>query len=743
MADTQLNPAPGAAASPASGGGRDETAASRMGIIEINDLVYKLESDLSVAINRTHKNNFFQQTVYNSTQTAICILNSGADYIDCRRSFLSLEVLLPQTPGLAGTLNNPAHPLYNGLISAFFGHKGSVLNLLDSVVVQTRSGDELSRVNDFGLLNYHLIPWTFGYDWGRTVGQELGLGSYLGGSNSNGISSTMPRVTFQIPLYLLSPVFTYSRLLPSMLMSGLKIEIRFKSMDVALQQFWENLFYFRPQPFYDTRNVTPGFTAVGVTSPPYLQWQGTEQSNLTVDRAYLAQPTSSSVAAYAIVGATGGLDPGIGAGATFALIPKPGSNSDGSYTFTLIAGNGVGSPAPWTGVFPNETGGTSGPWYQNRPAWIPLMDVLGLDVNQTSTTSEAPVTTYWFLVTAVVNATQLTVMSLLSSPLTIATQLLSGTGSTPWLNVADASPFFFNGGFYRQSYYSFQNRTSLGFNWPVNRFQFTTGTLGLQGTPYTISNPIMNLCSVQLTDSIQRHLNEYSATSGLEIVYADWDRTQMSLSGSVVPVYTEVRKSASRALMAFSVVVPATSTNNFIINSFATIGNWNNYQWQLGSLYFPQQRAESKNGSTLTTQGADDMYGITYAYAMDSFDRWHPKAAPTLVTFRGDMYPTKRADLYAVQPFQELRDDQYLNPPSAFGQAGSFCNGMQNVSVTLERSTMFDLSGIPINNSRVLAIRGEFQMPVTVPPTTTAMQYVFLKYVRLARVFLINAEVEQ
>ena len=62
------------------------------GMIVMNDLVYKLEPDMSVAVNKTHKNHYFQQTSYKNTQPAICILNSGADYIDTRQSFLHFSV---------------------------------------------------------------------------------------------------------------------------------------------------------------------------------------------------------------------------------------------------------------------------------------------------------------------------------------------------------------------------------------------------------------------------------------------------------------------------------------------------------------------------------------------------------------------------------------------------------------------------------------------------------------------------
>src|SRR5204863_4657047 len=129
-------------------GATDESTASRMGIIEANDLVYKLQADLSVAINKTQKNGFFQNLEYNNTQTSIAIFNSGADYIDPRRSFLSLTIEIPVTD-MKTAHSATTDPLYKAFISCYFGPTGSVLNLIDSIVVSTRSGDELSRVNDF------------------------------------------------------------------------------------------------------------------------------------------------------------------------------------------------------------------------------------------------------------------------------------------------------------------------------------------------------------------------------------------------------------------------------------------------------------------------------------------------------------------------------------------------------------------------------------------------------------------
>ena len=673
-----------------------------MGIIEINDLVYKLESDLSVAINRTHKNNYFQQTAYDPTQTSICIFNSGADYVDPRRSFLSLSVSLPVTQ-VTATGSNPNFFTY---LNAYFGPTGSVLNLIDSVVVSTRSGDELSRVNDFAQLMYHYIPWTFGYDWSRTVGQEIGLGSFLPGSNSNGINTPQgatgngspyfqndgplttffnPRFTFQVPLYLISPVFTYGRLLPSMLMSGLKIEIRWKQLSVAAQQYWEGAL------LYNKVGDMGQFINGSV-------WQGTYQENVTDDRAYLGNPTSGSLTLF-------GLDPTINETTNYTIT----ATANGLYNFSIESGH-----ASWQSVFPNEVKANVGdqrPWYPLRSAFVPGIDQIGFYV------SGAP-GEFIFDVIGIQTA-----QALIVRPVGGTYAQTAGPIAAP--------------GVWRRSRYPFQNRAQQAFNAPIQRYLNLTGSNPL--TTYNILNPFFQLCSVQLTDAIQRHLNEYSATNGLEIVYADWDRTTATLTGSTVSVYTEVRKSASRALQAFSVVIAAPTSTSYQTNSYASVGYWLDYQFQLGALYFPQQRVESK-GTSNAIQIQDNMYTQTYAFACDAWDRFHPKAAPTIVTFRGDEKPSKRWDLFQTPQVEELKDNTVLVTQSNFGQTGSFCNGLQCVATTLERSTMFDLSGIPINNSRVLALRGDFVLPSNL---TSVIQYVFLKYVRLARVFLINAEVEQ
>lgn len=677
-------------------GGRDEGADARMGMIQVNDLVYKLETDLSVAINRTHKTQFFQNPVYQDTQTMIAILNGGADYMDPRRTFLSFDLVIPTTD-LGVHVNDPLYK--NAFISCYFGKNGSVLNLFDSVVVSTRSGDELSRVNDYGQLMNMLLPEAYGPDWRDTIGQGMGFGSFVGGRNNatgGGAQSEQQRIRFTVPLYAISPFFNYGRLQPSMLTSGLRIEIKFKRLEVATQQFWEGF----PAEFPSDGMARQNPDIHDIDETEYKVFLGPSTGTYGSGNAYLSTDFPPLTVSYQYFNAgvphayprlviTGGTLNGAGwqstdvngkpffrVGDTIAMTTdnnwseNPGSirygRAEERYTIMIIEDNttiGVAHQEPWTdpwGPFvPNgesEEGGIGAPFIG---AWR-----------------------------------------------------LSRVGKLPY---------------------------QRDFNAPAYRGKILTPNTPLRG--YTINNPQICMCAIQLTDAIQRTLNEFSTVNGLEIVYADYDRTSTPLKGGSQMVYTEVRKSASRALSVMARVVQNTpDTHRY--DSFASCfgSNWKHYQWQLGSLYFPQQRVD--DGNTTQSLMLDNVMSMMYSYTQDAFDRYHPKAAPTMATMRGVGIDFNKLDLHPLETHAEHGPSEYLAPYSPFGKWGSFANGGTTVATTLERSTLFDLSGIPINNSRVLALRGEVNFTQT-DPLFQATLFVYLKYVRLARVFLVNCEVEQ
>jgi len=278
---------------------------------------------------------------------------------------------------------------------------------------------------------------------------------------------------------------------------------------------------------------------------------------------------------------------------------------------------------------------------------------------------------------------------------------------------------------------------------------------------YEITNPYFVLASVQLSDSIQRALNELSATNGLEIVYCDWEQTPQQNGTSLLNVNLEIRKSCSRALKAFAriravggvgtnAIYPDGQRDSFRAEAGFTLKE---YQWQLGSLYFPQQPV--KGG----VENDPDMCGVeTYCHLLDACDKFHGTARQPYMTFRGDIDTrepknrlSERAKVSAY--YEDVEQGQWFS--NAQGVRGSFMNDAHTIGVTLERSTMFNLAGVPVNNSRVLALRATLsdehskelnpvlQAKTKIDSSPIRQVDVFLKYVKLARVFLNNVEVEQ
>jgi hypothetical protein len=101
---------------------------------------------------------------------------------------------------------------------------------------------------------------------------------------------------------------------------------------------------------------------------------------------------------------------------------------------------------------------------------------------------------------------------------------------------------------------------------------------------------------------------------------------------------------------------------------------------------------------------------------------------PATLTF-DDPVPTGIYKAFRMRP--------YTNRPNAFSGATSFLTNASLLACCLERSALFNLSGIPINNSRILLLRATTSLAESKDVT------IFLQYVKLARIFLNNCEVEE
>jgi hypothetical protein len=192
-----------------------------LSLLNMNDIVTKLgygvPMDTSVVVNRTHKKYKFVHDTYSGGagsldgEIATCIFPTGTDYIDTRRSFLQFELTTSVIPTPGGYNIN------------FFGVHGSVCNLIRQICIYARSGEELCRIEDFNLLSNMLLPLTYERDWFNRQGAGMWYGDR--------IYSTQQ--TCAIPMYILSPLFGYGRLLPAALVSGMRVEITLESAHKA------------------------------------------------------------------------------------------------------------------------------------------------------------------------------------------------------------------------------------------------------------------------------------------------------------------------------------------------------------------------------------------------------------------------------------------------------------------------------------------------------------------------------
>lgn len=267
------------------GGGNVDT------MLDFNALQYNMYPDLSVVTERTYKTSPFQKGSYESTSsgTAICVLNTGSDFIDGRNSYLSFELKIGE-PTENGTGINATRGLK--LDSRWkgyrWGHGGSACNLIKSVAIYDRAGNELERVDEVGRLANLLMRWNNSEEYLKTVGgqfnnpnefdkfssagtQQMPQSSKrklaiaadtvntVAGAYPTEVCHMVPQLNggehatssyrigngrkWVIPLRLLSGLFDYDQLLPSQLMSGLRIHIEWEDSELAMEPFNMNSRY--------------------------------------------------------------------------------------------------------------------------------------------------------------------------------------------------------------------------------------------------------------------------------------------------------------------------------------------------------------------------------------------------------------------------------------------------------------------------------------------------------------------
>jgi len=181
-------------------------------LMQLNKLTYRVPPSLSVAKERRYVSNYPQQRNYGNGQTLVWNCNTGAQFIDGKRSYFTFKL-----DTLAAS-------------EAEFG-AGSCANLFRSIRVKSRSGVEISRLEGANLWSHVWQRWNCPPDAFETTLTAQGYGNQIvAAATTLGAGGAK----FVFPLYLI-PCFNQSggRLLPAQLMDGCIIEIELQTPEAA------------------------------------------------------------------------------------------------------------------------------------------------------------------------------------------------------------------------------------------------------------------------------------------------------------------------------------------------------------------------------------------------------------------------------------------------------------------------------------------------------------------------------
>lgn len=209
-------------------------------LLQVNQLSYKLPPQLSIASKITHVIDYAQQSSYNNGETILFDCQTGTAFIDPAQSYLRFVI----TPNTAGNT---------------FG-SGSCANILSRVVCRTKTGKELSRVENCNLLSKILDRYMKPATWVDTVGKIQGYSNVV---NNTDYADEVPSAgkTFILPIQCFLPCMNPigSKMVPPNLMSGLRLELTLAD----------------PQTVFCNKNLTTaGTPATGYTiNKPEIHWK--------------------------------------------------------------------------------------------------------------------------------------------------------------------------------------------------------------------------------------------------------------------------------------------------------------------------------------------------------------------------------------------------------------------------------------------------------------------------------------
>lgn len=218
------------------------------------------------------------------------------------------------------------------------------------------------------------------------------------------------------------------------------------------------------------------------------------------------------------------------------------------------------------------------------------------------------------------------------------------------------------------------------------------------GSSLELTDIAMVLDTVSLSDETSKLLNLESSQSGLEWCYNRVYNYSATYPAGTSNFTMQVSKAVSQATHAFMVTQNSSTTQAADRESFTSEPfNYKSFQFRLGSQYYPNQMVNNQT-QTVPIKGME-----SYLLTMSSFEKMKT-------------------------PFQETSIT-----PSDYSGAKAV------IGVSLERNQSLAVSGLPINNSRILEILVE--RDATNDGTDKRDVNCFLTYISVAKAYIDNMSV--
>jgi hypothetical protein len=251
------------------------------------------------------------------------------------------------------------------------------------------------------------------------------------------------------------------------------------------------------------------------------------------------------------------------------------------------------------------------------------------------------------------------------------------------------------------------------------RFEFTfeqdqaaytwTGPYNAATDQLEYYNVELLLQSCRMTDAMSRHVAMTAAASGLCVPFRTWftvTRESESRQESI-----DLRKAATRGFRAVAWYRDAGVANSQAASLRTNVAEVTKYQWRAGSMYYPQQPVQGD---------AQPVAVETLLHTYDATRRWG-SSSYRFGTLNVDDYNKSKTGVLTYN----------------VGNAAYPEGGFALLPVSLERSQQNSVSGIPLNNARVL------NLAVSFDEAKGRQINVFLQYMKVLKVYVDHIDVEE